>query len=169
MLNLSRCSSAHCWERFLARWCIIRWLSHWSPLSQTARKVSQVWYSTSVTHDFTSTHLDYECCIQGGLITTAFQIGNSLGLAICSIPQDIVYKRQYHVPNGNDITPQDLLHAIELQRLTKSLTAGLWTSMALAGVGVLLALVGIRRGVRPNRAKAVEEADGRMDVPEENS
>jgi hypothetical protein len=28
MLTLSRCSLARCWERFLARWCITRWLSH---------------------------------------------------------------------------------------------------------------------------------------------
>jgi hypothetical protein len=94
------------------------------------------------------------------LIVTAFQIGNSLGLAICSIPQDVVYKR--HHPHGSD-APQDFSGA-EVDRLTKALTAGLWTAMALAGVGVLFALIGIRRGVRPNRMIEVveEEVEGRL-------
>ncbi|KAJ9093727.1 hypothetical protein QFC21_006323 [Naganishia friedmannii] len=94
--------------------------------------------------------------------TNFWAVGNSLGLAICSIPQDVVYKRHSQANHAQ----QDLATA-ELNRLAKSLAAGLWTAMALAGVGVLFALVGIRRGVRPGRAIMEEEGEVGLQVREE--
>lgn len=90
----------------------------------------------------------------GGLITTAFQIGSALGLAICSIPQHAVSSRYQKT---------DTLSDKEIR--LKSFAAGLWTSLALAGVALLLALVGMKRGILPNRTEPeVEPAGGEEKV-----
>lgn len=84
--------------------------------------------------------------LSGGLITTAFQIGSALGLAICSIPQHTVFVRQQRKGISND-----------KEVLLMSFAAGLWTSMGMAVVALLLATVGMKWGIRPNRPDAVVE------------
>lgn len=78
----------------------------------------------------------------GGLISTAFQLGSALGLAICSIPQHAVLAHFQKKKSFNDKEAQ-----------LKSFAAGLWTAMALAAVALMIALVGMKWGFRPNQSE----------------
>lgn len=92
--------------------------------------------------------------VAGGLITTAFQIGSALGLAICSIPQHAVSTRHRKEETFSDE-----------ENLLKSFAAGLWTSMAMAVTALLLAVWGMEWGIRPNQRKEVVAQNA--EVPKE--
>ena len=75
----------------------------------------------------------------GGLVNTAFQIGTALGLSLCSVAQ-------YSLVDAEDHKPDDPHEAM------RGLAAALWVSMGMAGLALLLALIGMKRGIRAENA-----------------
>jgi hypothetical protein len=75
----------------------------------------------------------------GGLVNTAFQIGTALGISLCSIAQ-------YSFVDAEEHTSDDP------HKTMRGLAAALWVSMGMAGLALLLALVGMQRGIRAENA-----------------